>query len=348
MSSSVPALPERRLDRRTFGMLAIAAGLTGCRTAAPLGGIDPEAHPHLHEKYPRLLGSDCGWYEGLAENGRYYRLPRRVDSAADGPSWIESLQTHYAVGSRSPASMDLDAMVGWIGSTLPASVKLRVDGTLKRAQELADSDAPTAAPFPGVDEVERLRRTLLLTWAHSRDIEVLLKALGYPSKVAGRHDVEEPVLVSEVQAASEGLRERQSDWYLRYIDSLDSNSWVNVGFFNPHFVVDAFRWRPGSEIENSVVAHRLSQHHRGAADLHLDPIEGAVNHLHHRRENRLGVRKDPCMTFEGLGGALENPETARSILRSEFGASVGRDALTLMRRLELQGKITPWFLCRDC
>ena len=255
----------------------------------------------------------------------------------------------YDVGSHANGSMSTDEFFGYVEAHTPGAALAWVDGVLQRARALAAAGNPLAAPFPDkASDVESFRRTLVMSWVHSRDITTLMHALGHDRDVTGRHDIYELVEASELKRAARQDPGRHSEWFTRYIEGLRDDQQVNIGFYNPHLAADLFYWRPGADIENAAFAHRLSAHHNGTPDDPHEPLEHAVNTLHHRREQTYGVRRAECVTVQSIADDLGDQSRAMRLMRSEIGVQIAADVLPRIEQLEHAGAITPWQLVRGC
>ncbi|MEQ9498077.1 MAG: hypothetical protein RIT81_14495 [Deltaproteobacteria bacterium] len=334
------------MGRRQF-LSWTGAGVIGVVSACSTtrgSTIPPERYPRLSSRYRLLWGEPIGWYEGDGEDRHAHRLPRRVDPARTGTSLVAHRRPYYDVENLAAASVPFEDFCALVGRSLPVFVHQRIDAAIAKARALADGDDPLAAAFPG-ERSEDVRRSLILAWAHSRDVSTIACALGYPLDVTGVHDIYEPIAVEAARAEVEKAgREQFSSWFLRYLDSVADGHEIDVGTMNPHLIADAFTWKPGVPSRDWVVVHRLSGHHRGNAMLPLDPFEGAINHVQHRREHRLGIRKASTMSFEKISNALNDQDQSLQIARSTFGAGVAKDVVVVLEKLEREGRATPWWL----
>lgn len=298
-------------------------------------------YPKLLEKYPELGGTHRGTYSGVGPDGKYYELPRRVDPKLDGTRLAAKFPVRFDVKGRAPCSMEFDDFLAMIESTIPEADVKKIDAAIAEAKRLAELDPPLAAPFP-YEEEARVRHTMLYTWLHARDLTVIQEALGYPLDATG-HDQYEDVKAKYLKA--QAARTEKSAWYRNYLATLADDDDVNVGFMNPHWIADVYRWDPNVQaVQDAMDAHRLSDHHGGNPEDGLDVVEAATNNVYHRREWFLGVRKEAAMRWMDIGRKLEKDEEAAAFIKSGVGVGVARDTAALMEQLEREGKIVPWHL----
>lgn len=308
--------------------------------------LDRKKYPHLAEKYERLGGRDRGFYTGKGKNGNKYKLPRRVNPKKDGTRFAARFKRHFASKRQfkkqgvEPGSMKFEAFLKMIEASVPEKVKREVDTVIEEAIRLGEQGL--ARKFP-VKEKKRVRHALLYSWLHSRDMTVLQSALGYPLEATGKHDIAEFTSAKTIKKlAKEPGRSR---WFKKYAESLKPGEKVNISFMNPHWLADIWLWKPGDAkaSQDAMDAHRKSDHHNGEGGA-WDPVEAAVNNVFHQREHVYGVRKEKKARWIDIGQKLETAEGAKGLAKSDVGAGIARDTAKLMRSLEAQGKITPWYL----
>lgn len=309
--------------------------------------------PHMVRRHPAAgLGWDwAGLHEGLGRSGLPYILPRRAVRPLAVPEgeppfagWLRE-----ADGRQRP---EPDLLLEW-SQTIPHDDRLAIHEALRRAQALAD--AGTAAPIPdGPGGVAALHLGLVCAWLHSRDVEVLMGAIGYPIRAAGIHDLREDVDAREVRRLLLGKsppdqerlqRSRYSPWLLRWAASLPDGP-VNVGFLNPALLTDLCLWRPNRPgPEDAMDVHRLSDHHEGDGGERFDPLEAAINNLLHQREGAHGVRKEPVEPWAVLARAAQPETGAVALAKNSAARQALRDALDVGPELECHGWLTPWDFC---
>src|SRR5262249_53982791 len=147
-----------------------------------------------------------------------------------------------------------------------------------------------------------VHRSLACAWLHSRDMEILMGALGYHLSLAGVHDLREFVpaaevrrlLLSDIPTDRERLaRASYSPCLLAWARTLGAEP-VAVSFLNPALLVDLCTWSSvQTRPQNAMDVHRLSDHHEGDGAERFDPVEAGINNLLHQREGRYGIRKEP-------------------------------------------------------
>jgi hypothetical protein len=285
-----------------------------------------------------------GLYEGLGRNDRPYVLPR-VPGA--GPPADGGPPFAAVVAGGGPLAEDV--LVDRCEATIPPAEVDKIDACIESARNLSGD---MAAPFPP-DAAARLalRRCLVASWLHSRDIQTVMTALGYPIAAAGVHDLVEHVAAAEVRravAANVARGAAYSDWLLRWVASLDPAGRVNVGCLNPHLLVSMWAWLPtGDRPQDAMDVHRLTSHHEGDGDERYDPLEAAVNNLLHLREGRSGIRKEPIVSWDSLEAEAGSETRLEALGKSSIGRDWLRDAIAVGRRLEQEGWITPWGMCED-
>jgi hypothetical protein len=310
-------------------------------------------HPHLNGRYP-LCGFGKSWrglYEGLGRNERSYVIPRLMaEPTPDSPG--NALFTHYLRGI-SPGSLPESSFLELIKDTIPATELERLKTTFVAAEDFAARGL--ADSFPS-DPVERntLWRSLVAAWLHSRDVETLMSAIGFPIVATGVHDLFESVDVREVLGLLRPERtpdrlaleqRRYSPWLIRWAATLEPSGSVNVGFLNPALMVSLLRWRPESNApEDAMDVHRLSDHHQGDSAERYDPIEAAVNNVLHQREGLAGVRKEPISSWTAMLAQTVSESAAETLAGSSAGRGIFRDAVAIGRHLESIGCLTPWGL----
>jgi hypothetical protein len=311
---------------------------------------DPPLRPWFAQRH-QLYGFGAPWaglYEGIGAN----RLPyvcRRVVSKHD-----EALMRNLSAFDR-PYVGILNAVRGSISeedlitlceSTIPTDAICVIDKTIEEAKRLAGERL--AHPFPEDPHAQReLRLTTLVSWLHSRDIGCLLAALGFNIPAQGIHDLNEEAPAAEVRrrilSASAGV---YSEWLRNLAEQLGEDGAVNVGCLNPSLTVGMYHWSPRADRQDAMDVHRLSSHHEGDCAERYDPIEAAINNLLHRREGKLGIRKERQQTWGELERLVSVPTKGYDIAKTGVASVLYRDVLTLARTLESGGFLTPWQLAK--
>lgn len=350
----------------------------------------PPVRPHMAQRYPGL-GHGAPWrgeYAGLGKNGLPYLLPRVVpwiagrsdrtggmgqsvpsgwsDRTGSGPfaelagefperTGFDRDAIEPPVSERAIATNGLSerALLDAAERTIP----LAEVGALRRAFEEARrlAELGLAAPWPETDEAERsLWYSLVCAWLHSRDLEVLMEAIGFHVAAAGQHDLREYVDAREVRhlllasEASERERLRRanySDWIVNWARQLADGP-VNVSFLNPSLLVDLCQWSPRqTKPQDAMDVHRLSDHHDGDGAERFDPIEAGINNLLHQREGRDGVRKEPVVSWAALREEAATETGASELSKNTAARQAVRDAIAIAPRLERAGWLTPWSWC---
>lgn len=307
---------------------------------------------HMARKYPSA-GDGWDWageHAGLGKGGLPYVLPRMDLQPILFPQGRPPFEDWK--GRASQAGPTEDVLLDAWSKTIPAGELDAITRAMADAKRLAADGL--AAPWPAMANADNiLRRSMICAWLHSRDVEVLMTAMGYPIAAAGVHDLRENVDAAEVRRLLLALdphsqervgRARYSPWLIRWAASLGDGP-VNVGFLNPALLVDLCLWHPRrSGPEDAMDVHRLSDHHDGDGGERFDPIEAGINNLLHQREGRHGVRKEPVETWDQLALATATETGSEAMAKNSAARLALRDAIGLGRHLEAQGWLTPWGL----
>jgi hypothetical protein len=313
-------------------------------------GCDPRREPYLASRYGRLPSTPYrGLIAGLGRNGRGYVLPRRgPDPASFGPP--SGCLPHFAnLANQPPGSLTDEEFMDAAERSLPPAARSALERALTAAQAVAAEGV--AHPFPDDPADQKaLWRSLVCSWLHSRDLEVVMAAVGYALPAMGVHDMTELVPAADVIAAvvrSLDGGNRYSPWFLRWAGRLDRAGAVNVDFLNPHLTVGTWRWREGVDMpQDAMDAHRVSGHHQGDGAARYDPVEATVNNLLHAREGVYGVQKTPVVGWDELEAAACTSSGAAGLAKSGWGGGLLCDAIPVMRALEEGGYIMPWWVVR--
>lgn len=308
----------------------------------------PPSRPLMEERYPGL-GSGRPWrglYEGLGKNDLPYVLPRNVSADSSPPTELPGEARPYAslVAAQPPGTMREEQFLEACAQTIPAAEYARLREAFAEAGQMAQKGL--AAPFPE-DEQERnaLWLGLVAAWLHSRDIECLMGALGFPIQAAGVHDLDESVDGTELIAFIKAKREEgaaYAPWLLQWLGTLKPGEPVNVGFLNPSLLVSVLQWSPQAVKQDGMDVHRASTHHDGDNAERYDPLEAAVNNLLHQREGRCALRKEAVVSWDKLEEAVRRETEAEQLAKNSLGRQPLRDAIRTARILEEVGAITPW------
>ena len=188
--------------------------------------------------------------------------------------------------------------------TIPADVVKQLHGALNQAK--VEAAMGLAEPFP--DDPQELRQnswhTLACSWLHSRDLEVLMAAIGYPLSATGIHDMTECVPTEDVIAVvvrSMEAGNSYSDWFLRWVGRLDRRGSVNIDFLNPNLTAEPCARRPISTRSRTRWTPTACQPiTTGTATPGYDPVEATINNLLHAREGVTGVQKSAVMSWAEL------------------------------------------------
>lgn len=326
--------------------------------------IDAAAWPAMAE-HTTLGGAPRGVY-ATGKAGAQAVLPRRVDAALDGTRFAAHLPVHFPeAATAAPGSVPLDAFLARVERSIPADVLRQLDAVVDEAQRLASLSPPLAAPFP-VEDADKIRHALRMSWLHSRDLEVELTAMGYPARRTGVHDLVEPVPVSYAQQLA--ALPTAPGWFRRYVATLSEDGTVNASFMNPHILADVWRWTPkvaypkagegavdaqkilrdpaGERVGFGIGLHTMVPHHDNNPDGQSHPIEAALNNLDHGREDTYGVRKAPQESWWDIGSKLEVAQVgkANTYARTPLSLAISRDGAALKAALEQEGRTTPWHL----
>jgi hypothetical protein len=353
-------------------MLSIAIAIPGftCDTAsinAPLRistferfnqTIDsPPQRRLMKYRYP-VLGYGQGWngeFTGLGKNGLAYCIPRPQEQPA-----LEGEPPFSALLQEISSEITEEDALKKFEATIPRHELTTLRDAYVAARQWADRGL--AAPWQGSSPngnsrfEEDLWRSLVCAWLHSRDMEILMNALGFPRSLAGIHDLSESVSLSEIQrlllSNRPGDLERirranYSPWLIAWAKQLKEDP-VNVSFLNPHLLVDLCLWSPKRKgSQDAMDVHRLSDHHDGDGVERYDPIEAGINNLLHQREGRFGVRKEPVITWQDLREIAKTETGSTDLSKNSASRRVLGNAINLAQRLESSGWMTPWFLCES-
>jgi hypothetical protein len=358
------AIIDDRLTNRTAVIGRVGAGVLGIAICIPGFTHDPASdreelrlstfetfdcvlgdsprRPLMTARYHRLGAGDAwhGTYEGLGLNGLPYVLPRlHPEPQLAHP--FEAIVLHTK-----PGTLDEERFLMLCTDTLPAGFLQEIDNCLDSAEAM--SAAGIAAPFPTSQrDRAQLRLSLVASWLHSRDVQQLMAALGYTLQAAGVHDIDEPVPARDIKARIGEARGRTpgySDWVLRWVDSLPDEAFINVGCMNPALTVGMWRWTPHEIRQDAMDVHRISSHHTGDGVERYDPVEAAVNNVLHQREGRLGIRKEPVVSWHHMLLSIERDSQAEAFGKSSVACRILRDAILAGIDLESRGRLTPWGL----
>ncbi|MDZ4712866.1 MAG: LOG family protein [bacterium] len=274
------------------------------------------------------------FYVGTDKNGVIHKIEKFVNPILDGTKLVKNAPAIYDVKkvARKLKSDDFD---NYIFESIPQDVKDRIDSVVVDAEILANKGLADKLP----ENKHLLRRAIYLSWLHSRDIQLIMKAMGYSKSLEGVHDIEEYVLGIRLK---ESLKSA-SEWYLNYVTSLGDDEKVNIGFLNPHLTSSMYNWGTDKTgIQNAMDAHRLSSHHLGTPEAPIDYVERSVNFvLHHLPRENYGIRHEPQGDWINLEEKLSSDPSTK---HDEIIQIIARDAAIIMKNLEEEGKITPWQL----
>lgn len=306
---------------------------------------DPPRRPHMSEKY-HWLGIGQPWrglYEGLGANGQPYALPRLISSTFEPGKVRPFAEMLERFG---PGTLAEHEFVSACCATVPQSVLDRIDKAICEAKDFAARGLAT--PFPESDDnLRSLHLSVVVGWLHSRDIETVMRALGYPITATGVHDMEEYVPARDIRRIMSNKiagGSKYSKWVPRWLQILEDGQDVNVGSLNPALLTGMWRWTPHEACEDAMDIHRISSHHNGDGRERYDPIEAAVNNVLHQREGTLGIRKEEIRDWESMFAAIACESKAESLAKSSVGRQVARDAIVVASALETSGCVTPWGL----
>lgn len=338
-------IPGFSHDQETIRAAHRISTFEGSATTGP----DPRREPYLAARYPAPAPAggapEGGLLTGLGRNGRGYVLPRR-----NGGAYRQQPPSGYTphfddLARRPPGSLTDEQFMATAEATIPAAEWGLLDAALNLAE--AEAKVGLAAPFPDCprDRAD-LRHALACSWLHSRDLDVVMAAVGYPLPATGVHDLTEcvpaeDVIVAISRALDRGAR--YSEWFLRWVQRLDRRGAVNVDFLNPNLTVGTWRWRADADMpQDAMDAHRVSAHHDGDGNARYDPVEATVNNLLHARESVYGVQKSPVLGWAELAERTATQVGAEAVAKSGWGGPFIRDAIPVVRFLEDTGYVMPW------
>lgn len=313
----------------------------------------PPLRSHVRCRYPGL-GNGMPWnglYSGLGRNGLPYHLPRLV--ATTSPTNSKEAPFGELLRGHENLPLTEEAFLAMAERTIPPDECGAMQAALNEAHELAGEGLAAAWPTDSLAP-RRLWFNLVCAWLHSRDIEVLMHALGYSIKATGIHDLREWVDAAEIRElvvpkspteTDRATRSGYSEWIQRWARQL-SNGVVNVGFLNPALLVSLREWTPHQDgPQDAMDVHRLSDHHEGDRGERFDPIEAGINNLLHQREGSYGVRKEPVVSWSVLRERVRSESGATALAKNSVARQAVRDACVLAHDLETLGQLTPWGLC---
>jgi hypothetical protein len=257
-----------------------------------------------------------------------------VDPKTDGTRLAGIWPAIYPVAGIAPNSIPSAEFDRMLESTVPHEVMARIDDVLARSVALAERGLADSPPIHRYE----WRRGIMLSWIHSRDLEVILTALGHPRRTLGIHDIEEYVFARHIKEHLEGA----DSWYRNWALSLADEEQINVGFFNPHLCASMYKWGDAKDgTQNAMDAHRLSPHHQGTEERPVDWIERSANFvIHHIPREHLGMRHEPRGDWSHIEERLLGD---KGMHHAEVGKQIARDAAALVARLEHEGKVVPWY-----
>lgn len=274
------------------------------------------------------------FYIGTDKYGAIHKFEKFVDPIKEGTKLVRNEPIIYDLKkvARRLKPEDFDK---YIFESIPLFVKNKIDAVIIKAEELANGGLADKLP----ENKHLLTRAIYLSWLHSRDIQLTMKAMGYPKKLEGIHDIEEYVLGKRLK---ESLKSADG-WYVNYVTSLSDDEEVNVGFLNPFLTASMYNWGTDKHgIQNAMDAHRLSSHHLGTPENPIDYIERSINFvLHHLPREHYGIRHEPQGEWINLEEKLSSDPSTKY---DEIIQIIARDAAIIMKKLEEEGKITPWQL----
>lgn len=274
-----------------------------------------------------------GFYEGTDKGGHFWRIPRHTDPELDGLDLLSKDAKPIFDATIPPDTIEIREFDGLLKKSIPNQVLERINHVIEAGKLLAGRGLADAPP---IDEYE-WRRGIILSWCHSRDLELAHQALGHPRHLIGRHDVDECVLARHLRATAQTA----DPWYRDYVSSLDEGAWINVGFFNPNLSASLYKWGDARHgVQNAMDAHRLSAHHQGSEEYPLDWVERAVNFVvHHIPREHWGIRHEPRGEYSDLEDRLADDPAIKD---AEIGKVIARDATRVFELLEKGGFTTPW------
>jgi hypothetical protein len=353
MLSIAIAIPGFTCDEESMDVpLRISTFERFCQTVD-----SPPVRPFMRSRY-EFLGYGQPWngeYSGLGKNGLGYALPRPANpiTIPSAPPFRDCLGMQRNVLSEEQALQLFE-------STIPGDEQVVLRKAFGEANRLAEMGL--AAPWGesaqrSDDSFDRnIWRSLVSAWLHSRDMETLMKALGFDRVLTGNHDLRETVhrdeithlLLSTSPVDQERLKRAQySPWLIAWAKQIEEEH-VNVSFLNPHLLLDLCQWSPvRTTSQDAMDVHRLSDHHDGDGLERYDPIEAGINNLLHQREGRFGVRKEPSVPWPTLRIETGTENGACDVAKNSAARFAIRDAIDLAEKLEQEGWMTPWFLCES-
>ncbi|NTF98070.1 hypothetical protein [Rhizobium rhizogenes] len=274
-------------------------------------------------------------YRGTGRNGEPVVFRRFVNPVGNLYGAAEFPQLFAVDQSK---QMNLDDFYTMMEETVPSETRDKIDRLLEKAKYL--ESIGLAAAYHQSELT--WKRAIIQAWCHSRDMTVIMNALGYGKICTGIHDIEEFASAKHIKETASA---NTSDWYQRWCASLPDNAMINIGYLNPSLCASLCNW--GADkfgAQDAMHAHRLSEHHEGSPDVAPDLVEHAVNFVvHHLPREHFGVRHLPLGDWDQLEAAIAHTPLMQT---STVEQAIARDAALILRALEFQGKVTPWQLLK--
>lgn len=283
------------------------------------------------------MNKAIGYYEGTNDDGQIVKVERYVDPARDGAARTVGLPAIFgsSVNGAVLSEIEFDRLLLDLASK---EILDKIDSVVELASAEAIAGLADTAPI----SEEKWRRGILLSWHHSRDITTIMTALGHPADRLAKHDLEEHVLGKRIK---EHLAAESSDWYKNWVNSLNDDAEINIGFFNPNLSASLYKWGDDKlGKRNGIDAHTLSDHHYGTPEHAIDWVERAVNVvIHNLPREHYGIRHEALLDWSELPARMTND---KAFTKSTIVSSIALDVAALMKLLEQEGKIMPWHLLR--
>ncbi len=317
-----------------------------------LEGVLPEdqLHPIMRKFYDdmQMPAGRAGTYGGdYVATNEYLppmndvSLPRQVDPAKDGISLVNNMPVRFDWAldaedhSMSPDEF-FDALWESTSPDRQSQIEWIIDEAMARTpKELMDS-------FPEGFGREDAKRSLLLSYHHSKNVQYGMAALGYPQWMVG-HDWQEIVTGKALKSMSlKGSDRAIVDWIL----SLDDEAYANGGIANPVTVLFYAKWafEKHHPLQGAMQVHRRVPHHTGVPDAPSEIIERGLNGAEHHMlmQGPYGVRGEMAVQSDQWGDDLQRAFEEDPAFKGTLLHPIGEDSLPLMVQMMNAGKYVPY------
>lgn len=287
-----------------------------------------------------------GFYEGRGW-GKHHRLSRHINPRRKGEAAFiadrlagSGLPRPYdAFLKAADDSIPIETFDAMLEASVQPGVHKELDAVMDTATALWKADLGEAPPI----DRKSWKRSLLLSYVHSRDLTAILHGLGYPRSTTGLHDVSEFVKADALQKQA---LDHADPWFIRLTHSFAPDESINVGGFNPYAAAGFAKWGDVKEelVQNVMDWHRMAPHHTGNPEEPLDVVERAANFVvHHGPREYMGIRHEPRGDLNYKDGKLAHALAHDpAIMHHPVGKAIARDTAFVIAALEETGYVVPW------